>query len=74
MIFKTDLDTALQTLNSDYAAKRNQNLVLNLPEIIVIQNNEFYMWLKQNNRLGGQYKIPRLSNDRKIVEEILALH
>ena len=64
----------MQTLNSDYAAKRNQNLVLNLPEIIVIQNNEFYMWLKQNNRLGGQYKIPRLSNDRKIVEEILALH
>jgi hypothetical protein len=64
----------LQTLNSDYAAKRNQNLVLNLPEIIVIQNNEFYMWLKQNNRLGGQYKIPRLSNDRKIVEEILALN
>ena len=73
-VFKTDLDTALQTLNSDYAAKRNQNLVLNLPEIIVIQNNEFYMWLKKNNRLGGQYKIPKLSNDRKIVEEILALH
>ena len=72
--FKTDLDMAVQALNSDYAAKRKQNLVLNMPEIIVIKNNEFYIWLKKNNRLGGQYKIPRLSNDRKIVEEILAIH
>ena len=71
--FKIDLDKALQELNSDYASKRSRNLVLNLPEIILIQNNEFYMWLKQNKRLGGQYKIPRLSNDRKIAEEILAL-
>jgi len=70
--FKTDLDATLQALNSDYAAKRNKNLVLNIPEIIIIKNNEFYKWLKKNNRLGGQYKIPRLSNDRKIVEEILA--
>ena len=45
-----------------------------MPEIRVIKNNEFYIWLKKNNRLGGQYKIPRLSNDRKIVEEILALY
>ena len=63
----------LKELNSDYEAKRTKNLILNPPEIILIQDNEFYMWLKQNKRLGGQYKIPRLSNDRKIVEEILAL-
>ena len=60
-------------LNSDYASKRTKNLILNPPEIILIQNNEFYKWQKQNNRLGGQYKVPRLSNDRKIAEEILAL-
>jgi hypothetical protein len=71
--FKIDLDKALKALNSDYAAKRSHNLLLNMPEIILIKNNEFYLWLKQNKRLGGQYKIPRLSNDRKVVDEILAL-
>ena len=71
--FRTDLDRDLQELNSDYAAKRNQNLLLNIPEIIIIQNNEFYKWLKRKKRLGGQYKIPRLCNDRKIIEEIIAL-
>jgi hypothetical protein len=72
-IFTQELDTNLKNLNSDYAAKRTKNLILKSPEIIVIQNNEFYTWLKQNNRLGGQYKIPRLCNDRKIAEEILSL-
>jgi len=71
--FKTELDIVLQELNSDYAAKRNQNLILKIPEIILIKNNEFYKWMKRNKRLGGQYKIPRLNNDRKVVEEILAL-
>ena len=71
--FKVDLDKSLQELNSDYSAKRSQNLLLNMPDIILIKNNEFYLWLKKNKRLGGQYKIPRLSNDRKVVEEIIAL-
>ena len=71
--FKVDLDKSLQELNSDYAAKRSQNLLLNMQDIILIKNNEFYHWLKKNKRLGGQYKIPRLSNDRKVVEEIIAL-
>ena len=72
-IFKQELDKNLKEVNSDYAAKRTKNLILNPPEIIIIQKNEFYTWLKQNNRTGGQYKIPRLCNDRKIAEEILAL-
>jgi len=72
-IFKQELDKNLKEVNSDYAAKRTKNLILNPPEIIIIQKNEFYIWLKQNNRTGGQYKIPRLCNDRKIAEEILAL-
>jgi len=71
--FKQELDKNLKALNSDYAAKRTKNLILNPPEIILIQNNEFYTWLKQNNRLGGQYKVPRLNNDRTITDEILAL-
>jgi len=72
-LFKEEIDNKLKELNSDYASKRTKNLILNPPEIILIQNNEFYKWLKQNNRLGGQYKVPRLSNDRKIAEEILEL-
>jgi hypothetical protein len=72
-LFKQELDNQLKELNSDYAAKRTKNLMLGSPKIIHVQNNEFYKWMKQNNRLGGQYKVPRLSNDRKIAEEILAL-
>jgi len=71
--FTQVLDQNLKTLNSEYNAKRTENLILNPPEIVVIKNNEFYHWLKQNNRLGGQYKIPRLSNNRKIANEILSL-
>lgn len=72
-LFIQELDNKLKQLNSDYAAKRTKNLILNLPEIILIKNNEFYTWMKQNNRLGGQYKVPRLTSDRKIANEILAL-
>ena len=71
--FKTTLDKKLQDLNSDYAAKRSQNIVLLPPEIISLKHNTFYLWLKKHNRLGGQYKVPRLTNNRKIAEEILAL-
>ena len=73
VLFKQELDNKLKELNSDYASKRTKNLILNPPEIILIQNNEFYKWQKQSNRLGGQYKVPRLSNDRKIADEILVL-
>ena len=59
-------------LTKRYSKLREQT-ALATPEIIHIQNNEFYTWLKQSNRLGGQYKVPRLSNDRKIADEILAL-
>ena len=72
-LFTKELDKKLQALNSDYAAKRTSNLILNSPEIISIKNNEFYTWLKQNNRIGGQYKIPRLCNNREIADEISAL-
>jgi hypothetical protein len=67
------LDNALKNLNSDYEAKRYKNMVLGLPEVIVVPQQTFYNWLKANNKLGGQHKVPRLSNDRRIVEELLKL-
>lgn len=71
--FTEVLDNALKALNSDYEAKRYQNMVLGLPIVRVLSKGTFYHWLKDNNRLGGQYKVPLLSNNRKIVEEILVV-
>ena len=70
-LFIKEIDWQIQQLNSDYEAKRNNNLILREPELVVIENNEFYIWLKNNRKLGGQNKIPRLSNNREIAEKIL---
>ncbi|QFZ54199.1 GH3 auxin-responsive promoter family protein [Oceanihabitans sp. IOP_32] len=67
-------DQALKDLNSDYEAKRYNNLTLNAPKIHVARPKLFYDWLKQNNKLGGQHKIPRLSNSRDYIEELLRLN
>jgi hypothetical protein len=71
--FSEVLDNALKAQNSDYEAKRYHDLMLTLPEVIAVPEKTFYNWLKQNGKLGGQHKVPRLSNDRKIVEEILQI-
>jgi hypothetical protein len=71
--FTAELDNALQSVNSDYEAKRYKDIALSAPRIHVVSENTFYRWLKQKGKLGGQNKVPRLSNDRKIVEEILQL-
>ncbi|MCL2028108.1 MAG: GH3 auxin-responsive promoter family protein [Bacteroidales bacterium] len=71
--FSEVLDNALKAQNSDYEAKRYHDLMLTLPEIIAVPEQTFYRWLKQKDKLGGQHKVPRLSNDRKIVEEILEI-
>ena len=68
------LDNSLKSINSDYEAKRYKNLTLKSPKINVVRKGLFYDWLKQNGKLGGQHKIPRLSNSRKHMEEILALN
>ena len=70
-LFMKEIDWQIQQLNSDYEAKRNNNLILREPELVIIENNEFYIWLKNNRKLGGQNKIPRLSNNREIAEKIL---
>jgi phenylacetate-coenzyme A ligase PaaK-like adenylate-forming protein len=67
------LDESLKKQNSDYEAKRYNNFVLHFPEVKKMPANTFYNWLKLNNKLGGQYKVPRLSNDRKVLEEIIDL-
>lgn len=71
--FAETLDNALKSLNSDYEAKRYHSMVLREPVIHSLKKGTFYAWLKQKGKLGGQHKVPRLSNDRKIVEEILKL-
>ena len=71
--FAIELDNALKSLNSDYEAKRSGNIALELPKIHILPNGVFNKWLLSKNKLGGQHKIPRLCNDRKILEEILEL-
>ncbi len=67
------LDNTLKEKNSDYEAKRYNNYVISTPQIIVAPPNTFYKWLKKQNKLGVQNKIPRLSNDRKFMEEIIKI-
>jgi len=64
------LDTTLKSLNSDYEAKRYKDLTLVKPKVISVAKGTFYKWLEKKNKLGGQNKVPRLSNDRKYLEEI----
>ncbi|MEO6327609.1 MAG: GH3 auxin-responsive promoter family protein, partial [Ginsengibacter sp.] len=71
--FICELDNALKSVNSDYEAKRYKNIALRLPIIRVLPKGTFTQWLKNKGKLGGQHKVPRLSNDRKLVEEILSI-
>lgn len=71
--FSEMLDNALKAINSDYEAKRYKNMILNPPIVISLPQGVFYKWLESKNRLGAQNKVPRLSNDRKYVEEIYAI-
>lgn len=65
------LDTALKSLNSDYEAKRYKDMALRPPLIRVVPEGTFYHWMKQRGKLGGQNKVPRLSNDRRYIDAIL---
>lgn len=62
------LDQALQDVNSDYEAKRFNNTTLNLLKLNVARKNLFYDWLKKEGKLGGQHKVPRLSNTRELLD------
>lgn len=71
--FTLDLDAALKTLNSDYEAKRHKDIALKMPKIKVLPTHSFHKWLESKNKLGGQHKVPRLWNDRSIVDEMYAM-
>lgn len=70
--FNKVLDETLRAVNSDYDAKRKGDMALGPPTIHKARENLFYDWLKSKGKLGGQNKVPRLSNDRKYLDEILA--
>ncbi|QBZ96784.1 GH3 auxin-responsive promoter family protein [Flavobacterium sangjuense] len=72
-LFEKTLDENLQALNSDYEAKRYNNMTLNPLVINVARENLFYDWLAANNKLGGQHKIPRLSNERDYLEQLKSM-
>jgi hypothetical protein len=71
--FREAFDNALKSLNSDYEAKRYQNLILKSPVVISVPGGTFYKWMKKRDKLGGQNKVPRLSNDREYVDDILEM-
>jgi hypothetical protein len=65
------LDEHLKSCNGDYAAKRQGDLAMKMPKIKAVPAGTFQQWLKQKGKLGGQHKVPRLCNDRKILDEVL---
>ena len=72
--FAAILDRSLQAINSDYEAKRYKNITLQPLEIIKAKEGLFDLWLKNKGKLGGQHKIPRLSNNRTYIDELLQLN
>ncbi len=64
------LDKTLQSVNSDYEAKRYKDINLVRPIVRSVPGGTFNKWLKAKNKLGGQNKVPRLSNTREYIEEI----
>lgn len=72
-IFTEKLDASLQSINSDYEAKRYKSIALGMPSVRALPPGLFNRWLKSKGKLGGQHKVPRLSNERNYIEEILLL-
>ncbi len=68
--FTIELDKGLKSLNSDYESKRHRDIALRLPIVTALKTGTFHEWLKSKGKLGGQHKVPRLSNDRILIEEI----
>ncbi len=73
-VFSRELDAALKNSNSDYEAKRYKDIALRLPIIHSLRKGIFTEWLRSKGKLGGQHKVPRLSNERNLVEEILQMN
>ena len=74
LTFINELDIALKSINSDYEAKRYKDIALRMPVMHVLKKGTFIEWLRSRGKLGGQHKVPRLSNERKLLEEIKKIH
>jgi hypothetical protein len=72
--FITAFDESLKAVNSDYEAKRYNNITLKKPIVHIAKPNLFYCWLESKGKLGGQNKVPRLSNDREYIDPLLELN
>jgi hypothetical protein len=72
--FTKELDNALKTINSDYEAKRHKDIALSLPIVHAVKKGTFAEWLRSKGKLGGQHKVPRLSNERTLIDEILLMN
>lgn len=72
--FTEELDKALKSINSDYEAKRHKSIALRLPLVHALQKGTFNKWLQSKGKLGGQHKVPRLSNERTLIDEILRMN
>ena len=72
--FERILDESLQQINSDYEAKRYKNITLQPLQVVVARPQLFHDWLKMKGKLGGQHKVPRLSNTREYIDELLNLN
>jgi len=73
-LFTKELDAALQSINSDYEAKRYKNIALSMPVLHALKKGVFTEWLRSKGKLGGQHKIPRLANERTVIDEILKMN
>jgi hypothetical protein len=71
--FTAILDEELKNCNSDYAAKRQGDLAMKMPAVHKAPRGIFNTWLKSKGKLGGQHKVPRLSNNRQVIEELLEM-
>ena len=71
-IFVEILDRTLREVNSDYDAKRSYDLVLESPQVLVAPQGTFYAWMRARGKLGGQHKVPRLSNNREFIDGVKA--
>ena len=73
-LFQATLDKELKKLNSDYEAKRYKDMTMVSPKVTLAKQGLFYRWLEQKKKLGGQHKVPRLSNDRKLMDVLLKMN
>ncbi len=72
-VFADALDNALKSQNSDYEAKRYKSMVLQPPVVSEMPKGIFYQWLKEKGKLGGQHKVPRMTDERAFLDEIKKL-